>query len=84
MKKECLYANICSSCSSNATNGARGVKGTALTAHYGYKIESGNYINDYINSPQSNSISARTQLNAWLDRKITEEEQDKYLKDESC
>lgn len=66
-----------------ATNGARGAKGTILTAHYGYKSVNGYYINDYINSPEANSTSARTQLNAWLDRKITSEEQENYLKDES-
>ena len=31
-------------------------------------------INDYINSLDSNSNSARTQLIAWLERKITSEE----------
>ena len=66
-----------------ATDGARGVKGTALTPHYGYKNVNGYLINDYINSLESNSTSARTQLNAWLERKITTEEQEKYLKEES-
>ena len=78
----CSEENLTSD-SGYATNGARGAKGTILTAHYGYKSVNGYSINDYINSPESNSTSARTQLNAWLERKITTEEQEKYLKDEN-
>ena len=78
----CSEENLTSD-SGYATNGARGAKGTILTAHYGYKSVNGYSINDYINSPEANSTSARTQLNAWLDRKITAEEQQKYLKDEN-
>ena len=78
----CSETNLTSD-SGYATNGARGVKGTILKAHYGYKMIGDTYIKDYINSPESNSTSARTQLNAWLERKITTEEQEKYLKDEN-
>ena len=78
----CSEENLTSD-SGYATKGARGVKGTILKAHYGYKMIGDNYINDYINSPEKNSTSARTQLNAWLDRKITSEEQENYLKDEN-
>ena len=78
----CSETNLTSD-SGYATDGIRGVKGTKLTAHYGSKKINGIRINDYINSSENNSTSARTQLNAWLERKITEEEQEKYLKDEN-
>ena len=63
------------------TDGVRGIKGTILTGHYGYKTQNGFIISDYINSSSYNSLSARIQLNDWLDRKITSEEQE-LLKDE--
>ena len=75
-----------------ATDGAKGVKGTKLTANYGYKIVGGeymgsslvgaNYINDYIYSEADTTRNARTKLNEWLNRKITNENDKSLLKND--
>ena len=44
----------------------------------------GYYINDYINSPESNSSSARTLLNGWLNTKLTSEEQELLKNEQWC
>ena len=66
------------------TDGTRGVKGTMFTGHYGYKIQNTTELNDYINSPEYNFYSARTQLNSWLNRKITAEEQNLLKNEQWC
>ena len=80
-EKTCSTTNLTTN-SGYATDGAAGTQGTILTANYGYKMVGSYYINDYINSASSTN-NARTKLNAWLERKITTEEQEKYLKDEN-
>ena len=71
-EKTCSTNNLTND-SGYATDGAAGVQGTKLTANYGYKMVDGKYINDYINSAANTTGNARTKLNAWLERKITNE-----------
>ena len=63
------------------TDGVRGKTGEIIYSQYGFKFLYDYYINDYINSPESTSESARVILNDWLNTKITNEEQN-LLKDE--
>lgn len=67
-----------------ATDGAKGTKGTILSGHYGYKIENGYNINDYKNSTENIEKSAKTQLNTWLNTKITEDEQSVLKNNDWC
>ena len=78
----CSDTNVTTS-SGYATDGAAGVQGTELTATYGYKMVGNNYINDYINSAADTTGNARTKLNAWLERKITNESDKALLKNET-
>ena len=80
-EKTCSTTNLTTS-SGFATDGTAGTQGTILTANYGYKIVGSYYINDYINSASSTN-NVRTKLNAWLERKITSENDKALLKNET-
>ena len=77
----CSDTNVTTS-SGYATDGAAGVQGTKLSATYGYKEVGSYYIDDYINSAASPTGNARTELNAWLERKITKDSDKALLKNE--
>ena len=89
-EKTCSTTNLTTN-SGYATDGAAGTQGTILTANYGYKIVNIYNINDYINSYKINDYinsasstnNARTKLNAWLERKITNESDKALLKNET-
>ena len=81
-EKTCSTTNLTTN-SGYATDGAAGVQGTILTANYGYKMVNSYYINDYINSAADKTGDARTKLNEWLERKITNESDKALLKNET-
>ena len=85
-EKICSTTNLTNS-SGYATDGVAGTQGTILTANYGYKNVGANsktyQINDYINSAADTIENARTKLNAWLERKITNESDKVLLKNET-
>ena len=81
-EKTCSTTNLTDD-SGFATDGVAGTQGTILFASYGYKIVGDYYINDYINSVADKTESARTKLNAWLERKITSESDKALLKNET-
>ena len=82
----CSDANVTTT-SGYATDGVAGVQGTELTANYGYKIvvvgTKTYHMNDYINSAADTTGNVRTKLNAWLERKITNESDKALLKNET-
>ena len=78
----CSDTNVTST-SGVATDGAAGVQGTKLSsATYGYKSVGGYSVDDYINSAADTTGNARTKLNAWLERKITNDSDKALLKNE--
>ena len=81
-EKTCSTTNLTTN-SGYATDGAVGTQGTILTANYGYKMVGSKYINDYINSAADTTGNARTKLNEWLERKITNESDKVLLKNET-
>ncbi len=81
-EKTCSTTNLTDD-SGYATDGAAGTQGTDLYAHYGYKMIDDRYINDYINSAADKTGNARTKLNEWLERKITNTSDKTLLKNET-
>ena len=85
-EKTCSTTNLTDD-SGFATDGVVGTQGTILFASYGYKnviVDGKTYnMNDYINSVADPIENARTQLNVWLERKITTESDKALLKNET-
>mgnify|MGYP004521850289 FL=1 len=80
-EKTCSTTNLTDD-SGLATDGAAGTQGTKIKTEYGKKsIKDGFYLLDYINGNKEGQ--ARYDLNLWLNRKITNENDKLLLKNET-